>query len=336
MRLLRKKSRNPSRSVLPLLIWAVLIFFVCLLCGGCEQKQGNIDFTSTQDAYEEKVAGAGTGEGAEVSGLKGREAPLRIAFASVISPIETRKSYQKMVDYIARELGRPAVLVQRKTYEELNMLLAGGEADVAFVSTGAYTSYNGMIPLELLAMVQTDGTVFYQAYFIVNADSNITAFSQLRGRTFAFTDPLSYSGRLAVDYMLMDEYRTTPEQFFQRCFYTYSHDKSLWAVENKLADGAGIDSQIYDYAKKRDSRLDEKIRIIGVMKPTPTGPVVMRQDLPPETRQRLQEIFFHMDEDPEMAEAMRQVIIDKFVPPQPDVYNELKRKYRQREGLPEN
>ena len=317
------------------MFFAVLIFSLCLLCGGCEQKQGHIDFTSTQDAYEEKGAGSGTGTGAEAGGSKGKEAPLRIAFASVISPIETRKSYQKMVDYIAGELGRPAVLVQRKTYEELNMLLAGGEADVAFISTGAYTSYNGMIPLELLAMVQTDGTVFYRAYFIVNADSNITAFSQLRGRTFAFTDPLSYSGRLAVDYMLMDEYQTTSEQFFQRCFYTYSHDKSLWAVENKLADGAGIDSQIYDYAKKRDSKLDEKIRIIGELKQTPTGPVVMRQDLPLESKQQLQEIFFHMDENPDMAEVMRQVIIDKFVPPIPDVYNELKSKYRQREGLPE-
>lgn len=317
------------------MFFAVLIFSLCLLCGGCEQKQGHIDFTSTQDSYEEKGAGSGTGTGAEAGGSKGKEAPLRIAFASVISPIETRKSYQKMVDYIARELGRPAVLVQRKTYEELNMLLAGGEADVAFISTGAYTSYNGMIPLELLAMVQTDGTVFYRAYFIVNADSNITAFSQLRGRTFAFTDPLSYSGRLAVDYMLMDEYQATSEQFFQRCFYTYSHDKSLWAVENKLADGAGIDSQIYDYAKKRDSKLDEKIRIIGELKQTPTGPVVMRQDLPLESKQQLQEIFFHMDENPDMAEVMRQVIIDKFVPPMPDVYNELKSKYRQREGLPE-
>ena len=317
------------------MFFAVLIFSLCLLCGGCEQKQGHIDFTSTQDAYEEKGAGSGTGTGAEAGGSKGKEAPLRIAFASVISPIETRKSYQKMVDYIARELGRPAVLVQRKTYEELNMLLAGGEADVAFISTGAYTSYNGMTPLELLAMVQTDGTVFYRAYFIVNADSNITAFSQLRGRTFAFTDPLSYSGRLAVDYMLMDEYQATAEQFFQRCFYTYSHDKSLWAVENKLADGAGIDSQIYDYAKKRDSKLDEKIRIIGELKQAPTGPVVMRQDLPLESKQQLQEIFFHMDENPDMAEVMRQVIIDKFVPPMPDVYNELKSKYRQREGLPE-
>lgn len=304
----------------------------CMLCGGCEQTQGNIDFASRQAPPQEKSGGVAAGAG----GSRDREAPLRIAFASVISPIETRKSYQKMVDYIAEKLGRPAVLVQRKTYEELNMLLAGGEADIAFISTGAYTSYNGMIPLELLAMVQTDGTVFYKAYFIVNADSNITSFSQLRGRTFAFTDPLSYSGRLAVDYMLMDEYRTTPEKFFQRCFYTYSHDKSLWAVENKLADGAGIDSQIYDYAKKHDGELDEKIRIIGVMEPTPTGPVVMRQDLPRDIKQKLQEIFFHMDENPAMAGAMKQVIIDKFVTPRPEVYDGLRRKYKQRERLPES
>lgn len=330
MSFLQKQRQQNACPALPPLLWAVLIFFLCFLCGGCEQRQGEIDFTSTQENWQGEASGNDT----EAGNFKGRETPLRIAFASVISPIETRKSYQKMVDYIAGELGRPAVLVQRKTYEELNMLLAGGEADIAFISTGAYTSYNGMIPLELLAMVQTDGTVFYKAYFIVNADSNITSFSQLRGRTFAFTDPLSYSGRLAVDYMLMDEYQTTPEKFFQRCFYTYSHDKSLWAVENKLADGAGIDSQIYDYARKNDSRLEDKIRIIGVMKPTPTGPVVMRQDLPMETKQRLQEIFFHMDENQEMAEAMQQVIIDKFVSPQPEVYDELKRKYKQREKLP--
>ena len=84
------------------MFFAVLIFSLCLLCGGCEQKQGHIDFTSTQDAYEEKGAGSGTGTGAEAGGSKGKEAPLRIAFASVISPIETRKSYQKMEDYIDR------------------------------------------------------------------------------------------------------------------------------------------------------------------------------------------------------------------------------------------
>ena len=303
----------------------IIFLLLCFLCAGCEKMQGEIDFSDCRpdNLTERNQLNAGKDQ-----------KPLRIAFASVISPIETRKYYQEMVDYISEEMGQPAVLIQRKTYEELNMLLAGGEADVAFISTGAYTSYNGMIPLELLAMVQTDDTVYYQAYVIVQADSGITDFSQLRGKTFAFTDPLSYSGRQAIDYMLLDEYHTTAEKFFKRCFYTYNHDKSVWAVANKLADGAGIDSQIYFFARKADPEIDKKLRIISVMKPTPTGPVVMRQDLAPETKARLQQIFYHMDERPDLARAMHQAIIDKFVPPQPEAYDELKRKYQQREKLP--
>ncbi|MBR0328647.1 MAG: hypothetical protein IIX05_03760, partial [Selenomonadaceae bacterium] len=110
MRILRQKSQQASCSALWTLLWAVLIFFLCFLCGGCEQRQGEIDFTSTQETCQGQEAG----NGMEAGSIKGRETPLRIAFASVISPIETRKSYQKMVDYIAGELGRPAVLVQRK------------------------------------------------------------------------------------------------------------------------------------------------------------------------------------------------------------------------------
>ena len=307
-----------KRYILPILVLAL-----CLVCTGCEKMQGRIDFGQVQP-------GSSTAQGGENAGQK----PLRIAFASVISPIETRKPYQEMVQHISKELGRPAVLVQRKTYEELNMLLAGGEADVAFVSTGAYTSYNGMIPLELLAMVQTDGTVFYQTYVVVAADSGIKDFEGLRGKDFAFTDPLSYSGRLAIDYMLMDEYGTTSENFFHRCFYTYNHDKSLWAVASHLADGAGVDSQIYDYAIKDDPALAGKIRIVHVMPATPTGPVVMRADLPQDLKDRLREIFFRMDENPQLKKSMQEAIIDKFVEPVPGAYDELKRKYQQRERLP--
>ena len=260
--------------------------------------------------------------------------PLRIAFASVISPKETRTSYQEMVNYISKELGQPAVLIQRKTYEELNMLVAGGEADVAFVSTGAYTAYNGMTPIEILAMVQTDGTVFYKSYLIVNADSDIQELSQLQGRIFAFTDPLSYSGRMAIDYMLQDRYNTTAENFFKRCFYTYNHDKSLWAVANKLADGAGIDSQIYDFAARTNPEMVSKVRIIESMSPTPTGPVIMRKDLPERTKLQLQNIFYNMSKEPSLEQATERVMIEKFIEPEPQLYNDLRRKYRHRENLP--
>ena len=88
------------------------LLLVCILCTGCETMEGNIDFAKSQNR---QVINQGIGAS--------EQKPLRIAFASVISPIETRKSYQAMVRYISQQMGRPAVLIQRKTYEELNMLL---------------------------------------------------------------------------------------------------------------------------------------------------------------------------------------------------------------------
>lgn len=308
---------------MPLLL--AFLLCICLVCTGCEKMHGNIDFNQTQNQLQSEEP---------VGNVTGGKRPLRIAFASVISPQETRQSYQKMVDYIAEQVNNPAVLIQRKTYEELNMLLASGDADIAFLSTGAYTAYNGMQPIELLAMAQTDGTVFYKSYLIVPKDSDITEFSQLEGRVFAFTDPMSYSGRLAIDYMLFEDYHTTAEKYFQRCFYTYNHDKSLWAVANHLADGAGIDSQIYDFAQKTSPELVSKVRIIASMKPAPTGPVVMRQDLPEETKHKLRDIFYNMDKVESLQPVMSQVLIDRFIEPQEEAYIELRQKYNQREKLP--
>ncbi len=308
-----------------LLTICLLFLCICFSCGGCENTQGYIDFANMEPQSASDKQNSDT---------VNKSSKLRIAFASVLSPREGRQSYQKMVDYISAKTGRQAVLIQRKTYEELNMLLAGGDCDIAFISTGAYASYHGMQPIDLLAMTQTYGTVYYKAYLIVPADSDITEFSQLRGKVMAFTDPISYSGRLAVDYKLLDEYHTTPEQFFQRCYYTYNHDKSLWAVANKLADVAGIDSQVYEYDLKNNPDLARKLRVIASTDPVPTGPVVIRSDIPTEEKEQLQKLFYSMSEEPNLKPYMAQVMIDKFVPPIPSAYDELRRKYNQRERLP--
>lgn len=150
-----------------------------------------------------------------------------------MSPKETRQVYQQIVNYISQQENRPAILIQRRTYEELNTLLANGDADVAFSSTGAYAAYQGHEPIELLAMTETNGSSYYQTYIITAADSDITDKHQLQGRVFAFTDPLSYSGCLAITFRLAQQ-GTTPEQFFKRFFFTHGHDKSIWAVANHL------------------------------------------------------------------------------------------------------
>ena len=84
----------------------MLLTLACLFSAACAHPQGYIDFTQPE----------GPRPAVEQTGVK----PLRIAFASVMSPRETRQVYQQIVTYISQKQQWPAVLIQRRTYEELN------------------------------------------------------------------------------------------------------------------------------------------------------------------------------------------------------------------------
>jgi phosphonate transport system substrate-binding protein len=55
---------------------------------------------------------------------------------------------------------------------------------------------------------------------------------------------------------------SSPEDFFARTFFTYSHDEAIRAVASGVADGAAVDSLVYEYAVARDPSLAEKVRVI--------------------------------------------------------------------------
>ena len=63
---------------------------------------------------------------------------LRIGVAAVLSPEGTVESYAELADYLGEQLDRPAELVQRRTYAEVNALIDAGDVDLAFVCTSAY------------------------------------------------------------------------------------------------------------------------------------------------------------------------------------------------------
>ena len=73
--------------------------------------------------------------------------------------------------------------------DKLNALLANGDADVAFSSTGAYAAYQGQVPIELLAMAETNGTSHYQTYIITAADSDIHDFQPTPGEGLCLYGP---------------------------------------------------------------------------------------------------------------------------------------------------
>ena len=240
--------------------------------------------------------------------------PLRVAVAAVISPKGTAESYQFLLDYLSQKLDRPVELVQRRTYSEVNDLIESGYVDVAFVCTSAYVNGNEKFGMELLAAPQVNGETVYYSVLIVPADSpaQTRSVADLRGKVFAFTDPMSNSGRVYPTY-LVQQLGSTPEEFFARTFFTYSHDDAIRAVADGLADGAAVDSLVYDFAVARDPGLGQKIRLIHRSPPFGIPPVVVSPNVRPQLKAELQSILLGMADDPQGQKGLQTVGVDKFV-----------------------
>jgi phosphonate transport system substrate-binding protein len=248
--------------------------------------------------------------------------PLRIAIAAVISPKGSAESYGPLLDYISEQLGRPVERVQRRTYAEVNELVETGAVDLAFVCTSAYVVGRRDFDMQLLVVPMVDGETYYHSQLIVPSNSSATSIIDLKGKVFAFTDPMSFSGRMYPTYLL-HQFNETPVSFFQGTFFTYSHDDAIRAVANGLADGAAVDSLVLDFSLARDPSLSEKIKIIYTSPPFGIPPVVVGTHLRPQLRAQLSEVFLNMHDNDAGLEALQSLDLDKFTIGSEDLYKSV-------------
>jgi phosphonate transport system substrate-binding protein len=241
----------------------------------------------------------------------GAVVPLRVAVAAVISPKGTAESYQSLLAYLGAQLNRPVELVQRRTYAEINDLVESGYVDMAFVCTSAYVAGHDKFGMELLAAPQVNGETVYYSLLIVPANSPAQSIADLRGKTFAFTDPMSNTGRTYPTY-LVRQTGNTPDSFFGRVFFTYNHDDAIRAVAGGLADGAAVDSLVYDYALRGDPSLGQKTHIIQRSPPFGIPPVVVSPNIRPQLKAELQGLLLGMADTPAGQQALQAIGVDRF------------------------
>jgi phosphonate transport system substrate-binding protein len=254
---------------------------------------------------------------------------LRVAISSVLLPQETVVHYRAMANYLGAQVERPVILIQRKSYAEIALLLINGAADIAFFSSGEYANYSGLEEIEMLVGQQRMGLPYHQGYLLVSQDSEIHELADLKGKSVAFTDPLSYSGYTFLVHMLWQN-NLTPDQFFGRYIFTYSHDKSFRAVAHKVVDAAPVTSLIYDRAKMKTPDLAESVRIIAVSPPAGTGPVVAGKNVNASQREILRQALLTMHEHKAMLPALRGLMIDRYVPADPQLYEPIRKMLHQR------
>lgn len=251
------------------------------------------------------------------------DSSLRVAVSGVLSPTMTLEYYQELLTYMGQKLGRQVTLVLKPTYAEVNDLIRGQRVDVAFVCSLAYVKGSQDFGMELLVAPQMYGGSVYYSYLIVPEASSAQSLEDLRGASFAFTDPLSNSGHLAPSYQL-SLLGELPVSFFNRYIFTYSHDNSIMAVASKLVGGAAVDSLVYEQLVIGNRELASGVKIIARWGPFGIPPVVGSPALDHQLKRQLQEFFLNLHNSREGTTILNSLVIDKFVVVPDDLYDSIR------------
>jgi len=248
---------------------------------------------------------------------------LRVAVSAMLSAERTFDSYHALLQYLGAQLQMPITFKQRRTYEEVNLLLERGQLDLAFICSGAYIVLAEQAPIEIMGVPLIDGKATYQSYIIVPTGSPVRSLEDLRGARFAFTDPLSNTGKLYATYRLA-QIGTTPDEFFAGYSYTNSHDHSIQTVAQQHVDGGSVDSRIFQLLSESSPELIEQVRIIEESPPLAMPPIVFGTSVPEALRDKIRQILFRIHETPGGQKLLAPLHFDRFVPIDDAAYDPIR------------
>ncbi|HEY3994101.1 MAG TPA: PhnD/SsuA/transferrin family substrate-binding protein [Ktedonobacteraceae bacterium] len=232
-------------------------------------------------------------------------------------------------EYIARYLGeRLDLSTSLHTGHELAEF-ARGEAEIGFLCGLLYVHLkrDPSCPVELLVAPVLQGERYQDSplYFsdvIVRRDSLCASFEDLRGCSWAYNERASHSGYNLVCYSLLQRGLTL--DYFRQTVETGSHLQSLRAVLDGKADATALDSHLLDVLFQQQPELNDELRVVDMVGPSPIPPLVIAQSLPPSLKQSIRETLLTMHHDPQAAHELSKGQIKRFAPVSDEDYNPIR------------
>lgn len=232
--------------------------------------------------------------------------------------------------YLESRLGQPVRFVQRGSYREIVQALKDGGVDFAWICGYPYVREEKR--LRLVAVPVYQGEPSYRSYLIVPRDDTTTrSIADLKGRIFAFSDPLSNSGWLYPQWRLK-ELGTDARHFFRRSFFTFSHRKVVEAVASGFADGGAVDGYVYDTLARLHPEFKERTRVVDRSPPFGFPPLVAAAHIAELDRLRLRSVLLGMADDAEGRRLLSHLNLDGFTAGDPRLFDGIRHARRSVEG----
>jgi phosphonate transport system substrate-binding protein len=112
-----------------------------------------------------------------------------------------------------------------------------------------------------------------------------------------------------------------PEEFFRKAFYTSSHEKSIVSVAKGFADGAAVDSIVFDRMKMRGHPSIDRVEIIETSPPYGIPPIVVSPHTGEPIKQLMSNTLMNMVTDSAGIDVLAGLQIEKFILPDPAIYH---------------
>lgn len=294
-------------------LFTVSTLFILVLAFGCDRNENK----PLEVSLEKKVV-------QESTVPENRNRTLRIAISAVISPKETFILYKDLLQYIGGKMQMEVELIQRDTYAEVNNLVRDNNLDMAFVCSGAYVDGHDQFGMEILVAPVAYGESVYYGYIIVPVNSPAESIADLRGRKFAFTDPMSNTGKLSPTYLLA-QMNETPDSFFGETVFTYSHDRSIEIVAHDLVDGAAVDGLIWEYMNIKQPTITKNTKVINKSEPYGIPPIVVPAGMDPVLKDNLRDLLLNIHETEKGRDILAKLMIEKFIVLEDQRYDSIRK-----------
>ncbi|HVY14624.1 MAG TPA: phosphate/phosphite/phosphonate ABC transporter substrate-binding protein [Rhodopila sp.] len=125
----------------------------------------------------------------------------------------------------------------------------------------------------------------YWASLVTTPNTGIKTVAEIKGHTFAFSDPASTSGHLFPAYGLRKA-GLDPDKDI-KALYAGSHTASYEALYNHKVDAGELNSEQLESATQRGHYKEGDIVFLWKSDPIPTDPITVRGDLPEGFKKRL-------------------------------------------------
>lgn len=256
-----------------------------------------------------------SGCGPEPLGSKNN--PVKMAFVPSQDTARVLTSGEKLGKMLEGKTGYTFQVSVPTSYAAVIEAMGAKKIDVAWLAPFSYVLAHKKIGAQVILTTTRFGSKSYRGQIIAHVDSGVNTLADLKGKKFAFVDPLSTSGYMYPKALLIQN-GINPDKDLQ-AMMAGGHDKVVIAVYNKQADaGATYDggpSEARLRVKKTIPDVMEKTKIIAKTEPIPNDTVSLRKDLPPDMVKKITDALLEIAKTDDGKKALKELYdIDGLVP----------------------